>query len=236
MTIDLKYPTTWEEVNRDHLMVLSRLLLKKISREDMLFSLLCKITGIRPLLKPGQDEDTPAAEFHFKKKGKGKFKIAAWVIAKACEELAFMIDTIGLPESPILSVNTRLHEVSFKSYFFADVYIQRYQATNDKQMMFNMYYALTSKRINHLHPVEIQALNIWWCGLKQYLQQLFPEVLKDGENSESDKTPADILHQILSILNKNNPAQNEEILASDVHAVFHALNNIYLEAKKYDNK
>lgn len=51
MTIDLKYPTTWDDVTREHLLMLGKLITRKLTREELLFDLLCKITGLRPLLK-----------------------------------------------------------------------------------------------------------------------------------------------------------------------------------------
>ncbi len=236
MTLDLKYPPNWESVTREHLLILGQLMLRNLTREELLFDLLCRITGIHPLIKPGIDEDTPSAEFLFKKKGSGRFWMPVTTIRQACEELAFMVETIGLPECPILSVNSRIHGVTFKAFYFADAYLSRYQSTKDITMMFNMYKELTGKKIKKMDPAEINAIIIWWCGVKEYLKNQYPEVLKDGDEPSADKTPADILHEILSVLNKNEPGKNTEVLASEVHAVFHSLNNIYITAKKHGNK
>ncbi|MDP3387723.1 MAG: hypothetical protein Q8S24_10840 [Eubacteriales bacterium] len=232
MIIDLKYPTKWESVTREHLKILSKLILKNLSREEVLFDLLCRITGIHPLIKPGMDENTPVAEYLFKKKGAGRFWMPVWMVRQACEELAFMIETVGLPESPILSVNSKLHGVSFKSFYFADAYLSRYQSTKDISMILNMYKELTGKKIKRIAPEEVNAITIWWCGAKDYLKQTYPEVLKDNEEPSADKSPAEVLHEILSVLNKNEPGKNTEILTSEVHAVMHSLNNIYTTAKK----
>jgi hypothetical protein len=236
MTIDLKYPTKWESVTREHLLILGKLLIKNLTREELLFDLLCRIAGMHPLIKPGMDENTPAAEFLFKKKGSGRFWMPVWMVRQACEELAFIVETVGLPECPILSVNSKIHGVSFKSFYFADAYLSRYQGTKDINMIFNMYNELTGKKIKRISPEEINAITIWWCGVKEYLKQQYPEVLKDGEEPSLEKSPADILHEILSVLNKNEPGKNKEILSSEVHAVMHSLNNIYITAKRHDYK
>ncbi len=236
MIIDLKYPTSWEQVKREHLMILSKLMNRKITREELLFDLLCKITEIKPQLKLGTEIEGEDPLFFFKSKRKGNFLMAVWIVRDACEKLAFMIETIGLPESPILSVNTKLHEVNFKAYYFADAYLIQYHISKDEKMIIAMYEALTGIKRKKIPAEEITAITIWWAGVKEYLKQLYPEVLRDGDNSDEDKTPADILHDILSVLNKNEPHLNKEILASDVHAVMHSLNNIYLTAKQHDNK
>lgn len=236
MTIDLKYPTKWDSVTREHLLLLGKLMQKNLTREELLFELLFRISGIIPLIKPGLDEDTPKAEYLFKKKGSGRFWMPVWMVRQACEELAFIIDTVGLPDSPILSVNSKIHGVSFKAFYFADAYLSRYQSTKDIKMMFNMYRELTGKKIKRIDLTEVNAIIIWWVGVKEYLKNQYPEVLKDGDEPSPDKSPADVLHEILSVLNKNEPGRNAEILASEVHAVMHSLNNIYLTAKKHGNK
>ena len=231
MNINLTYPTSWQEVKREHLLILGKLMQKKLTREELMFDLLCKITGIKLQLKPGEDEDSLSAKYLFKMKGKGHFWMPVSVIRQACEDLTFLIDSIGLPECPILSVNTKLHGISFRSYYFADNYLSRYQVTKDEQMMLMMHYSLTGKKLKYLTPYEVSAYIIWWCGLKEFFKNTYPEVLQEGTDS-TDKTPADILQELLSILNQNHPDKNEDILNADVHAVFHALNNIYLLNKK----
>lgn len=236
MTIDLKYPTSWESVTREHLLILGKLMLKTLTREEMLFELLCRIADLRPLIKPGIDENTPEAEFLFRKKRGERFWMPAWMVRQASEELSFIVDTVGLPECPILSVNSKIHGVTFKEFYFADAYLSRYQDTKDIAMISNMYKELTGKKMKSIAPEEINAITIWWCGVKDYLKNHYPEVLRDSDEPTPDKTPAEILLEILSVLNKNEPGKNQEILSSEVHAVMHSLNNIYLIARKNDNK
>lgn len=235
-TIDIKYPTCWEEVRREHLMILGRLFCSKMTREELLFELLCRISGIHPLIEPGRNEDTPQAQFLFKKKGEGRFWMPAWMLAQACQQLSFIIDSIGLPECPILSVNSKLHGVSFKSFYFADAYICRYQTTKETAIILQAYKELTGRKIKKISPVEINALLIWWAGIKEYFKHTYPEVFRETGEEQTEKTPADTLVEVLSVLNKNEPGKNPQILASDVHAVMTALNNTYLIAKKHDNK
>ncbi len=236
MIVNIKYPTCWDEVTRDHLLIFANLMTKELTREELLFTLLCKIAKISPRLKPGIDEETTNAVYYFRNKHKGNFTVPVYLIREACEQLSFMIDTVGLPECPILAVNTKLHEVSFKAYYFADAFLIKYQSSKQESLMIGMYEALTGIKRKSLPIEEINSLIIWWAGVKEYLKGLYPEVLRDGDESTEDKTPADILHDILSVLNKNEPHMNKEILASDVHAVMHSLNNIYLMAKQHDNK
>lgn len=226
MNIDLTYPTTWEEITADHLMIMGNLFVKQKTREELLFDLFCSLTGIKPLIKHGIDEDTPVAVYFFKKNNI-QFSMEISVIAKACEELSFLIDSIGLPECPIVGFNRKLYGVSFRNYYFADAYFIKYSATSDIRYLKLYFQTLFNKRLKrHL----ITPVAIWWGGLKQYLRQQYPEVLQEG-NDESNRTPADMLQDLLSVLNKNSPERNEAILDSDCHSVLISLNNIYQYAK-----
>ena len=229
MNIDLKYPTSWEDVTKDHLLILAGLFLKQRTREDLLFELLCKITGIHLKLKHGLDEETHAAVYFFKKKAKS-FSLPVSIIRTACEDLSFMVDSIGLPECPILSINNKLYGISFKQYYFADAYMRRYQETKGPCFFYSMYEALTGRKIKRLSPAEILAIEIWWTGLKDYLKGKYPNVFTEGEEA-ADQTPAEMLHDILHILNNSRPQDDAAILESEVHAVLNTLENIYLKAK-----
>lgn len=94
-------------------------------------------------------------------KGKGKITIPVWLIRQVCEQLSFMVDTVGLPECHILSVHNKLHDVSFKAFYFADAYLSRYQVTKDEDLMLKMYKELIGMQIKKLDKAEVNAIEIW---------------------------------------------------------------------------
>jgi hypothetical protein len=226
MTIDITYPVSWSEISREQLLLIASQMLKKRTREEFLFELFCRLTGLRLQLKPGVEQETMAAQYNFVK-GKQKFFFPVTSIRTACEELSFILEGIGLPECPILSLNTKLHGVSFRQYYFADAYFRRYQQTKQISYFFSMYEALTGIKIKKMQPHEVMAITIWWTGLKDFFKGKYPNVLKDGQECEEQKTPADTLQEILSVLNNNKPQENERLLACEVNSVLLALDNIY---------
>lgn len=237
MNINLSYPTSWEEVTREQLAIIAVEMLKKRTKEELLLEIFRKINNMTILLRPGIDEDTPVAEFYFKRKGQ-KFTLPAQTIAQACNEMSFILDSVGLPESPILSVSRKLYDTSFKQYYFADAYFGRYIQTGEKSYMIAFYESLCGVKRKDLTEAEILELKIWWSGVKKVFQEMYPQVLKetDDEDFGPSKNPAEVLQDILLTLNENHPEKNPQILASDVHAVMKALNNIYLTSKKYADK
>lgn len=229
---DLKYPVSWDEVTREQLLIIATQMLGQKTREDFLLEVFCRLTGIKAVSRPGEEEDTLAAIYYFVK-GKERFTLDVVSISTACEELSFLLDTIGMPECPILSVNTKLHGISFRQFYFADAYFRRYQQENDMSFFYLMYEALTTKEVRKMHQREVMAIVIWWTGLKNHFKTRYPNVLKEGEE-DREKTPADTLQEILSVLNNNQPQQNDRILNSEVNSVLLALENIY-SANRNDN-
>lgn len=227
MEIKLTYPECWEDVTREQLLVISALMLKKRTREELLMDLFFRLTGIRVVKwKSGIDEDTDDARYFFKK-GKQGFSLSIETVAKACEDLSFLIDKIGLPESPLLSINTKLHGTTFKQYYFADAYFGRYLEKKEEYYFCMMYNALTGLKIKKPAKSEIFAVTIWWTGLKEYFKMKYPNVLKEGDGSGDSGTPADTLQEILAALNNNKPQENNRILESEVNSVLLALEIIY---------
>lgn len=229
MNIDLKYPTSWIEVSREQLMIIAAMMLKNRTREEFLFDIFCKLTRISLLMKPRQDEDTLAAVFCFKK-GKTRFDLPVTTIQQACEELSFVLDSIGLPDSPLPGVNSKLYDKTFKQFYFADAYFSRYQETKESKWIALMCQSLTGKQAR-IKSVDIVAISIWWSGLKDHYKKTYTNVFTEGESS--GKNPAETLQEILSCLNNDKPQDNKTILDSDVNAVLLALDNIYLKSKKH---
>lgn len=226
MTINLNYPVSWEEVTREQLLLIAEQILRGRTREEFLLVTFCKLTGIRIVLNCAEH----SSGFKFSK-GRKKFNIPISTIRMACEELSFLLEKTGLPESPILSVGTKLHGISFRQYFFANAYFYRYQQTKEHYLIEQMHQALTGNKHSKVKSHEVMALTIWWSGVQNFLKERYPLVFSDQNGEESNNTPADTLQEILSALNDNKPQENENILNSEVHAVLQALQNIYLNHK-----
>ena len=155
------------------------------------------------------------------------YVISPKVIQEACSQLEFILDTVGLAPSPLPRMDRKLYGVSFKQYYQADAYMLRYAAeqSNEKWLK-EAVKALTGGRIRKLTDWQKKGMVIWWNGVKKYLMAKYPYLLQEG-GEITDKTPADILQELLSTMNDNKPQENDKILESDVHSVLFTLNQIY---------
>lgn len=235
--IALRYPRSWDEVTADDLRIIARQTLYQRSREDFLFEVFCRINKINVLYKAGKDEDTPSAVYYFKRK-QNKFSLGIEVIATAAEELGFILDEIGLPESPLHSVHRKMYETSFEQYYFANTYYSRFisDPVNGIEFLKLMIQSLTKKPCRSIKPVEAIEIRIWWQGLQKALSEMYPNVLQGGDNQSSEEaSPAEVLTKILGVLNENHPERNKQILETEMHSVFQALENIYEQSKRLQN-
>jgi len=233
--IDLQYPVMWEEVSPYQLNIICSEMLKKLSREDLLSNILFRLLGLRPLSRPGVAEGTPDARYYFIYSG-NTLLLPIWMFRQACEDLSFILDTIGMPaECPVPNVHKRLYGITFEQYYYADAQFLRFKETQDRVYLRQVIHTLSPdcrKRVDENYALQF---SIWWTGLRAFLKNKYPYVFEESSEN-NDRTPADTLQDILAFIGDNRPQDNDKILKCEAHAVFNALNNKYMEIKRYANK
>lgn len=232
--IDLSFPTSWETMTLPQFKEVCMILSRSHGRNEALLLCLCKLSGIRPDFHTGYKPETMKDRMAFIIDGMS-YIIGAPVIREACSKLDFIFDDMGLPPSPLRDVDRKLYGVSFGKYYTADSLMLRSAAENNPAYMSEAVKVLTGHCPKKMLPWERQALVIWWNGVKHFLMKKYPHVLEEG-GGISDKTQADILQDILSVMNGNKPQENERILSCDVHSVLYSLNTIYRNAKQRSHK
>lgn len=224
--IDIEYPISWETMSQEDFQNVCRILSKPHGRKETLFLCLCALAHIRPDSPIKYDPKKIKDNVVFLIQGKS-YVISPKVIQEACSQLEFILDTVGLAPSPLPRMDRKLYGISFKQYYQADAYMLRYAAeqSNEKWLK-EAVKALTGGRIRKLTDWQKKGMVIWWNGVKKYLMAKYPYLLQEG-GEITDKTPADILQELLSTMNDNKPQENDKILESDVHSVLFTLNQIY---------
>lgn len=229
LKINLEFPTAWEEMDPKDFEEVCKLLVTPRPREETLFLAFCKLAHIRPD-NPKIYPSVPKGMSPYIVDGKAHF-IGHSVIAEGCRQISFILDGTGFPPAPFHQVDRKLYGVSFEKFYEADSLIMRAAAENNDGYLKEAAKVLTNHAKRKLAPWERKALVIWWNGLKMYLKGLYPYVFTEAE-SVTSKTQGEILLDLLSAMNGQQPQQNEHILKTDVHAVLHELNLIYYNAKQ----
>ena len=218
-TVNISYPTCWEEVTSQQLLVIASALQKKLPRNTMLLYLLCHLSGLRVVYSKST---LPDGSFLFSLRNKpfSIFRMGADIVATACKDLEYILDSIGLPECPIPGINKSLYDIPFENYYTANALFCAYTQNNEPAYLRESASILAGKK----QPKKLlNAYALWFTGLQHHLKVMYPHVFAEGE--QSDVTPAKQLHDLLSILNKDEPHLDKQIMQADVHSVLTALNN-----------
>ena len=209
--IDLKAPTSWQEVTKEHLAIIASLINEQLSREEMLFVLFCRFTGI---LHEGQGV--------FVTSDKHRIRIETWQLDDFCNRLAFVLDEMPCDIVNPTRVNSYLDDITFGNYFHADSLIYGYRLQGNTDMVRKALDDLG----DHRRGVSKQFANevmIWWTGVQQWLKSQYPLVLENSGSSTEAYDPLKARQNIMLMLNNDMPQDNEQIEESKMHDVFAAL-------------
>lgn len=228
--IDLVYPITWETMDFEDFRNVCEILKTPRSRQEILFLAFCRLAHIRPDDPAKYDSKKLKGSMPFIVNGK-PYLVNASVLREGTRQVSFILDSVGLPPSPFKDIDRKLNGISFKQFFTADSFIMRYQSDKNGTFLKTAVKTLSGGRIRKLFGWQTVAVVIWWNGVKQYLKGRYPYVFTSNGDI-SGRTQAEILQDLLSAMNGNQPQQNEDILRCDVHSVLYSLNSIYENAQK----
>lgn len=225
--VNITYPVCWEKMSSEDFETVCRIISseQKRSEPELLFLLLCSLAKMRPD-NISYDPDALKDNVVFKI-GSKCYVISPKVIQAGCSDLGFILHSIGLSPSPFRMVDRKLYGITFGQYYEADAMIMRYNDTQDSIYLEQAAAILNRHKVNM--PVWRQkALIIWWNGIKKYLLEKYPYIFQEGDSYEAvEKSPADILQELLSAMNSDRPQDNDKILNTELHSVLYSLNNIY---------
>lgn len=209
--IDLKAPASWQEVTKEHLAIIASLMNEQLSREEMLFVLFCRFTGIRH-------------EGHgvFVTSDNHRIRIETWQLDDFCNRLAWVMDEMPCDIVNPTHVNSYLDDITFGNYFHADSLLYGYRLKGDTDMVRKALADLG----DHRRGVSVQFANevlIWWAGVQQWLKSQYPLVLEKKGKSTEPYDPLKARQNIMLMLNNDMPQDNEHIEESKMHDVFAAL-------------
>lgn len=229
--LNINYPTSWEAMSMEEFQNVCTLLSLPVScEEEMLHNCLCALGHLRPTSVLQYDPQLIKDNGAYIYAGQIYF-ISPETIREACDQLKYITNETGLSPSPIGHLDRKLYGVTFGQFYEADAMMLRYQATGQEKFIVRAARVLTSGKVKGLKVWQVKGMTIWWGGVKKYLMTKYPYVFQDGGDGSSfgDKTPADILQDLMLTMNGNKPQDNDKILKTDVHSVLSALNNIYYQ-------
>lgn len=165
MSVNIHVPSSWQELTLDQLYVVSSVMDRNLDRPTMLFVLLCRLSGIRPVKKK--------KETVFFRSGKQRFYLEDYQLLEFCNKMSFVLDEIPNDIVNPTSVESHMEDVPFRSYFVCDALMARYAQTGQRKFFRKAMEAVGYRRLC-FSTVKIRAIMLWWAGVQRYLQDLYP--------------------------------------------------------------
>lgn len=226
-TIDIKVPSGWNELTRDQLLEVSRVMDLALTKEEVLLILTCRFGGLKLI-------QTVGGVSIFTDKEKHSFALQDWQIVDFCKRLSWVLDTVPVDIVSPLGIDGHLNEVSFEDYFQADALMFRYTYTGDVRFLCQALGVLGYRK-RCRHRAMLRAVSIWWTGVQGYLKELYPNVFA-GDGDAGEYNPRETYKNIMLMLNDGKPQYNDAIENANVHDVLSALEYKIEQAKEMERK
>ena len=217
--VELSMPVSWQEVTKEQLGIIASLMNEQLTREETLFVLFCRFTGI-------------------KHEGRGVFvtsqghriRMEAWQLRDFCGRLSYIMDEKPCDIVNPTKVNSYLDDISFGAYFHADSLMYGYLMKGDPKLVQKALRDL-GDRSWWMSKQRATEILLWWTGVQQWLKGQYPDVFatKDGDADGYD--PLTARQNIMLLLNDDNPQDNTDIEESKMHDVLAALQHKIEHAK-----
>ncbi len=211
MRIDLTIPRNWKEVTKEQLAIIASLLNEQLTREEMLFVLFCRFTGIRH-----------EGKGVFMTADKHRIRIETWQLDDFCNRLAYILDEMPCDIANPTRVNSYLDDITFGDYFHADALMYGYRIEGKPDMVRKALGDLG----DHRRGVSKQFANevmLWWTGVQQWLKSQYPAVFEESGTSADAYDPLKARQNIMLMLNNDSPQGNRRIEDSKMHDVLAVL-------------
>lgn len=222
--IDLTVPISWNEITREQLAVIASLMNEQLSREETLFVLFCRMSGLRY-----------AGNGVFLTSDRKLIRLETWQLADFCGRLVFVLDTLPCDIVNPTRVSSYLDNITFGNYFHADALIYGFRLKSDPEMVRKALADLGDHRSKVTRQFANEVM-LWWTGVQQWLKSQYPAVFEEGGTSTDAYDPLKARQNIMLMLNNDSPQDNQRIEDSKMHDVLSALQSKIEHAKQLEEQ
>jgi hypothetical protein len=250
LTIQLTVPTSWQALEEQQVIFVARVLMQQPAKEELLARCLFKFTRIHPA--PVTDafrkrcallEKPLPSLYRYKNK---IFEIPDEQIAVFCRQLEYLAGPPGLMMRPsriagLYGPDPQLWTNTFEEYLMADRYYRAFSQTNDCEHLYGMAAVLwrkkdlpysdkglktNTRRIRRgAKSSELQAVYLWWTGVKLWLKEKYPDLFTPaGDAGSTADDDSDTVMNMLYAITDGRAHENDSVYKTYVHDVLHALN------------
>lgn len=251
-TINLTSPQEWHELTPEQLLIVSDLYLHKYEEPEFLTRALVLLTGLTPVAHMVK-VDEARLMFAYKNTEEKPFFLSVDEVQEMANRLKWLLESPGICTPPKLGkyipVNNRLFDVQLEQYLLADAHYIRYAKTkdlnilekfaaslyrrNEEEQWSNQQWRKRIPQFSKMSMVELNAVFIWFTGVKAFIMNKYPYVFPPSNGSVSEVSPDEHILRLLANLNGGDVTRNRLIMESHVHEVLYELN---LKIEQSENK
>jgi hypothetical protein len=234
--ISLSLPKTWKELSANHLLFISREMVKEQTRTEFLLKTFVCISGL--VLLEGRSGDST---FLFEKKGELPFPLTANQLAEFIHECDFLLEKIT-EVSPIKKIARRkayefmMYEACFDEFISALNFFTAFQHTKNEKWLDKLCVVLYptgkwsdnnpskyAKKFSNLEFHLKYTAFLWFCGLMNVIAKECPDMYTEG----SSDVPVDIkenIHGMLNLLSNEDVTKYDDLLKVKMWDALYVMN------------
>jgi hypothetical protein len=251
VTVELAAPTSWQALTEQQVMFVAHILLQQLTKEEILARCFLKFAGLYPV--PVTDAfrkrcilfNRPVPSlYRYKNK---TLEIPDEQIAIFCQKLEYLAEPPGLMKCPsrlagLYGPDPQLWNTTdtFEEYLMADRSYRAYSQNQDREHLYGMAAVLWRKKDTPYSDklldgntrrirrgtklAELQAVYLWWTGIKLWLKGKYPDLFTGGGDGEAAGDESEAVMNMLYAITDGRAHENERVYKTSVHDVLHALN------------
>ena len=237
--VNIKVPSSWNELDNEHLYYLYHLLADALSAAQIKTYCLFKWGKITIVCR--------YADGYLARRGKHEFYVTPEAVAAAIHALDFIDD---VPDQPVRITQIKGHDavdalmvgVPFEVYLYIENLYQGFLHTQNHGLLVDMGHMLYECSELQMNQAEKMSVFYWWTALKKYLAREFPHFFSVAPTSETLQTKPvgrqlkEAMDVQIRALTKGDITKEKEILAMDTWRALTELDAQAREAEEIERK
>lgn len=236
--LNVTLPSKWSEISPKQVLRISYYLSHGFPETEFLLKLGTEFAGLKPNGTSVLPNGDIGYMYYDRKRGNLVFTVEQ--LARIASAVRWVTGKPDIMEPPFLdgynSPNQYLDGVSLEQFITGDIACSHYIISKDSlalQTMVACFYPrgtfdpekvqAEAERLSYKPTYELEAVLLWFTGVKEMLRNKYPHVFTGGTDSGIVPDGVDVYLGIISNLNDGDISRNQVIKKTDVHEALYEL-------------
>lgn len=237
-TFNITLPSKWSELTPKQVLRISFYISLGLPETEFLLKLGTEFAGLKPNGTSVLPNGDIGYVYYDRKQGNLVFSVEQ--LARIAGAMKWVTGKPSIMQAPYLdgynSPDQYIDGVSLEQFITADIACAHYIISKDPEALRTMvacFYPRGSfdpekvqseaKRLSYKPTYELEAVLLWFTGVKEMLRNKYPHVFSGGTDSGIAHDGVDVYLGIISSLNEGDISRNPIIKRTDVHEALYEL-------------